>query len=304
MMANQRAYCQGKRLADLGNNSVRIVKHCRVPLIPRPLKRNLHVINNLRGPMIKNYDPVRHVDCLLDVVRHHHYAVSGVDGVSPYLQDFLPKVLRGERVKAGEGLVHQQNLRLERQSPCDPDSLLHSTRQFLGVCGLEPFQAHVLNVLFRNLHLLVLRDRRRLERHLNIADDRLPRYQGEGLEDYPDLGARRGNGLTMKENFTGCRTIQSIYYPEKSALAASRGPYDTEEFLVDVEINIVKDCRALAFSRIDFGDVLDFEKGVSGLGHVLDVRKRFVGLGQRVLSLELVPISLPEQSSPDEPVDR
>jgi hypothetical protein len=108
----------------------------------------------------------------------------------------------------------------------------------------------------------------------------------------------------MKENFTGCRTIQSIYYPEKSALAASRGPYDTEEFLVDVEINIVKDCRALAFSRIDFGDVLDFEKGLGGLGHVLDVRKRSIRLGQSVLSLELVPIRLPEQSSPDEPVDR
>jgi hypothetical protein len=108
----------------------------------------------------------------------------------------------------------------------------------------------------------------------------------------------------MKENFTGCRTIQSIYYPEKSALAASRGSYDTEKLLVDVEIDIVKDCRALSFSRIDFGDVLDFEKGLRGLGHVLDVGKRFVGLGQRVLGLELVPISLPEQSSPDEPVDR
>src|SRR5438309_1833666 len=36
-------------LADLGNDSVGIVKHCRVPLVPGPLQSYLDIINDLRG---------------------------------------------------------------------------------------------------------------------------------------------------------------------------------------------------------------------------------------------------------------
>jgi len=84
----------------------------------------------------------------------------------------------------------------------------------------------------------------------------------------------------MKENLTSSWAIQPVYYPEKSALAASRGSYDAEEFFVDVEVYVVEDCRALSFSRIDFGDVLDLEKRLGGPGYVLNVRKGFGRLGQ------------------------
>jgi hypothetical protein len=84
----------------------------------------------------------------------------------------------------------------------------------------------------------------------------------------------------MEKYLAGSRAVESINYPKKGTLSASRWSHYTEELLVDIEVDVLEDCRALDISRIDLGDVLDFEKGLRGLRYVLDVRQRFCGLCQ------------------------
>ncbi len=52
---------------------------------------------------------------------------------------------------------------------------------------------------------------------------------------------------------------------------------------------MVYDCDALVFARVYFGNVLDFENGLEGFS-------------QKWSRLKLVPVSLPQQSSPYETV--
>jgi len=45
--------------------------------------------------------------------------------------------------------------------------------------------------------------------------------------------------------------IETVDYPEERALAAPARADDTQEFFVDIEVDILKDSCALALSRID-----------------------------------------------------
>jgi len=52
---------------------------------------------------------------------------------------------RGENVKRGERLVHEEHFGLDDESAGDPDTLLHSTGKFLGVGGFKTVKADGVN---------------------------------------------------------------------------------------------------------------------------------------------------------------
>ena len=60
----------------------------------------------------------------------------------PRSQQQLLHVAAGLRVERAEGLVHQDDLRANRERAGDGDALLHAARERVGVDLLEPGQAH------------------------------------------------------------------------------------------------------------------------------------------------------------------
>ena len=71
-------------------------------------------------------DPGRQEDRLGDAVGHEH---DGRPGPSPDAHQLGVHPLAGHLVERAERLVHQQQLRIERQRAGDRDALLHAARQ-------------------------------------------------------------------------------------------------------------------------------------------------------------------------------
>ena len=68
-------------------------------------------------------------------------------GLLPDLQELQVETLPRHLVERAEGLVHQQEGRVERERTCDRDPLLHPARELPGPARLEPAELHQLEHL-------------------------------------------------------------------------------------------------------------------------------------------------------------
>ena len=75
-------------------------------------------------------DPTADRDRLLDRVGDEEH---GEAGVVPEPQQLVLHLAAGERVERGEGLVHQQDVRLHGHAAGDGDALLHAARKRVGI---------------------------------------------------------------------------------------------------------------------------------------------------------------------------
>ena len=99
-------------------------------------------------------------------------------------------------VEGAEGLVHQQQLRIEGEGAGDRGALLHSAGELPGKFVLEARQVHEVQLLIGALAPLRLRETEDFERQLHVLADRPPGIEGRGLEDEavfaPEPAPRRG----------------------------------------------------------------------------------------------------------------
>src|SRR3546814_11105850 len=74
---------------------------------------------------------------------------DGLAGALPEAQKLLVEVVAGDLVEGAEGLVHQQQLGLERQRASDGDALLHAAGKLPGKFLLEALEVNQVEVARR-----------------------------------------------------------------------------------------------------------------------------------------------------------
>ena len=74
----------------------------------------------------------------------------GKSGAAQSLEQLGAEVLGGQHVKGGEGLVHQQGVRLHHERPGESDALPHPAGELLGIGGLEAVEPDPVDFLGRS----------------------------------------------------------------------------------------------------------------------------------------------------------
>ena len=92
------------------------------------------------------------------------------------------KPLRGQRVDVAERLVHEENLRIDRQRAGDAEALLHSAGELARVRLFEATQAHRVDCALTPPLDLVFRNTSRLQHDFDVLHDGHPRIQRKALK--------------------------------------------------------------------------------------------------------------------------
>ena len=79
-----------------------------------------------------------------DVVRDDVDRPRGNRFVCPELQRFTAQILRCQHVERGEGLVHEEHLRLDYQRPGEADALFHTAGKLFRIGSFEAVEANSL----------------------------------------------------------------------------------------------------------------------------------------------------------------
>src|SRR5205085_6285149 len=97
------------------------------------------------------------------------------------------------RIERGERLVHQQDVRIDRERAYQADALLHAAGELIRIMPLETLEADEIEIM-RNAFLDALRWRmRHRQTESRVVVDGLPRQQAEMLEHHRDATRRPGN---------------------------------------------------------------------------------------------------------------
>src|SRR5919106_116899 len=97
------------------------------------------------------------------------------------------------RVEGAEGLVHQQDLRVDRERAADRDALLHAAGELARVLAREPLQAERAEETRRDRAPALRVHAAELEAELDVLERRPPGAQARVLEygrGAPRVGAR------------------------------------------------------------------------------------------------------------------
>ena len=81
-------------------------------------------------PLLHDHDLVAEQERLVDVVRDEH---DGLAELALQSQQLLLQFGAHDRVDGAERLVHEQDVRVDRESPRDADALLLAARELAGV---------------------------------------------------------------------------------------------------------------------------------------------------------------------------
>jgi hypothetical protein len=101
------------------------------------LQSDLEVSANDAGVATEDNDAVGEQDGLFNVVGDDEDGFCRNGLLLPEFEQLGAKILRGEDVEGGEGLVHEEDFGLDYEGACESDALAHAAGEFLGVRGLE-----------------------------------------------------------------------------------------------------------------------------------------------------------------------
>ncbi len=104
-------------------------------------ERDLEVGADVAGIAAEDDDAVGEQDGFFDVVGDDEDGLGGDGLLLPELEQFAAQVFGGEHVERGEGLVHEEDFRLDDQGAGEADALPHAAGEFFGVGGLEAVEA-------------------------------------------------------------------------------------------------------------------------------------------------------------------
>ena len=143
-------------------------------------------------------------------------------------QVFL-KLAPGLLIDRRKRLVHQEDLRIDRQRSSQAHPLTHTARQFVRKTVFESAQPHILNILLRDAFPLRLGDAAQLQTKSNIADDTCPGQQRKILKDEGTVGTRSRHGLAVHFDLTGSRRQETGNDLQQRGFATSRRTQDGRE---------------------------------------------------------------------------
>jgi hypothetical protein len=157
----------------------------------------------MAGVGTQHHNAVGHTHGLVNIMRHHQHRARWHRLLAPQAQEFLAQVGRRQHVQRAEGLVHEQQLRLDDQRTRKANTLAHSAGEFFGVGILEAIQTDQVDRRQGAPEALGLCERLCLEPQFHILQHCEPGEEGEGLEY--DRHVRVGSRLrgAPKEHLAG-----------------------------------------------------------------------------------------------------
>ena len=131
-------------------------------------------------------------------------------------------ISRRLRVERGERLVHQQDLRIDRERAGEIDALAHAARKLAREIILEAGQADELQQVERAALLALARVSADLGADHGVGEDGAPRQQAVLLEDEAAVAPGPVHGAAVDAHLAGARGLQSGDDAQERRLAAAR----------------------------------------------------------------------------------
>src|SRR5256884_2670922 len=233
------------------------------------------------APAFEDGDLVAELQGLVEIVTDEE------DGLpDPLLerQQLVLELAADERVERRERLVHEQDVRIGRERPREPDALLHAAGE-LAAIALGPLrEPDERQLLVDDAPALLGRVAPQLEPEADVVAHRPPRQQAELLEHHGDAQAanaaqrRRiavhpdvdGRVAVAHQHLAACDEVQAVRRAQQRRLAGPRqahedrdlGPLDTEGCVRDADhdAGLLDDLAACA-ARIEQGERLPERRG-------------------------------------------
>ena len=217
------------------------------------------VVLRQHATLAENRDPIAHPDRLVDVVgdEDHRLADLAMQAAQLVLQT-EPR----DRIERAERLVHQQERRVCREGPREPDPLTLPARQLgrvpLGVARLEPDELQQLVASLRDPFLVPAEEPRH---DADVVRDGHVREEADLLDHVadatPQLDERQvTHGSTVDPDVSRVERDQPVDHLEGGRLAATRGSdQHTEGAGRDLERQVVE--RRLVASGVALRDVVE-----------------------------------------------
>src|SRR5579875_1620582 len=201
-------------------------------------------------------DPLGEKDRFLHVVGDEDH---GLARMLPDAQQLHLHQAAGLRVERAEGLVHQQDARIDGERAGDCRALLHAARELRGIAVLEPAETDEIDEGAGAPLALIPRYPLFFKTVKNILQNRLPGKQGKVLKDNATVGTGAGNRLAFDQDRAGLDRQKAADQIEQCALAAAARAEQRDELAVaHAERDVVeRQDRAAARRPIDMADPVD-----------------------------------------------
>src|SRR5713226_3183507 len=147
--------------------------------------RNFHgeVRVDMRGIAPEDDDTVGENNGFFNVVSNDEYRARGNFVTEPELEELAAQCFRGEDVKRGERLVHEEHFGLDDEGAGYADTLLHAARKLFWVGRFETVEADGVNDAQGPFVALDWSHASGFERGFDVFNDREPGKERETLKD-------------------------------------------------------------------------------------------------------------------------
>src|SRR5882724_2113586 len=195
---------------------------------------------------------------------------DGLAGAAPDVEKPLTHQQTRLLVERAERLVHQQNLRVDRQRASDRHALLHPARQLARVLLGEPGEAEGAEKLGGNATAARRRDALQLEPELDVLEGGAPREKAGVLEhgrDAPRI--RPPHRLAVDQEAPNVGRHEAAEHAEERRLAAPGGPDQRAELgFADGQRDVAERFDRARGGEVLLGDALDGDQLAAGDRHV------------------------------------
>src|SRR5207253_1298293 len=212
-------------------------------------------------------DVGREKDRLGDAVRDEH---DGRPGLLPDPQQLDVQPLAGHLVERAEGLVHQEDRRLERERARDRDALLHPAGELPGIALLEPGELDEREHRLRSIRTSGPVLRAHFERQFDVALDRAPIKEDRRLEDHAVVAVEPRAVRRLAVHLDrSCAWLGEIAdEPQERGFAASRRTDERDECAPrDLEVDVLQGGCLVGAGAEDLIDATDAHDRIA---HVSD----------------------------------
>ncbi len=134
---------------------------------------------------------------------------NGLRSLFPDLGEVGVQVFAGLGIHRGEGFVHQQHARIEREGSGDRHSLTHPAGEFVRVAVGELQQSNASEQVIRRRSPLAPGDPPRAEGELEVPSGTEPWEQPPVLKDHSPLQPGTRHTGAVLQDLAAVRTIQS-----------------------------------------------------------------------------------------------
>ena len=284
------------RQLGAGHDVVEVIeepREVRRARVPGPGQRVLH--DGADAPRVRGQhdDAVGHVGHLPDVVADHEDRAGVALAVVPDVQHLRAEGLGGQRVHLAEGLVHEQDLGVDRQRAGHAHPLLHAAGQLARVGLAKAFEPDHADGAARLLAGRGLVEAQRSQDHRHVPLDGQPGEEREALEDDGDPRIDALERRPVVEDLAAAGADQAGHDAEDRGLAATGGTEKGQDLVgPHVERDVLEHAKRLAALPLE-GLVDPLQLADRALSH------RFASLRQGE-TRGREPIAAP----PHEPVER